>query len=72
MSKMGEIEKFANGTLDSLPEVIKLLGNHYVDMAKEQFRENNSMYPGRTNLPKKILALTALSVSLANGRPIQP
>ena len=68
MSDMDEIEKFANETLGGLPEVIKLLGNHNVEMAKEQFRENNSMYLGRINLPKKILALTALSVSLANGQ----
>ena len=66
---MEEIERFAISTLGAMPEVIKLLGNHNVEMAKEQFRENNTLYLGRTKLPKKILALTALSVSLANGQP---
>ena len=65
---MEEIERFAKSTLGAIPEVIKLLGNHNVEMAKEQFRENNTLYLGRKNLPKKILTLTALSVSLANGQ----
>ena len=65
---MDEIERFAVSTLGAMPEVIKLLGNHNVEMAKEQFRENNALYLGRTKLPKKILALTAMSVSLANGQ----
>jgi alkylhydroperoxidase/carboxymuconolactone decarboxylase family protein YurZ len=67
-NEMEEIERFARSTLGAMPEVIKLLGNHNVEMAKEQFRENNTLYLGRTKLPKKILALTALSVSLANGQ----
>lgn len=67
-SEMEEIERFAKSTLGAIPEVIKLLGNHNVEMAKEQFRENNTLYLGRKSLPKKILALTALSVSLANGQ----
>lgn len=65
---MEEIKRFAKSTLGAMPEVIKLLGNHNVEMAKEQYRENNALYLGRTNLPRKILALTALSVSLANGQ----
>ncbi len=65
---MDEIERFAKSTLGAIPEVIKLLGKHNVEMAKEQFRENNVLYLGRTNLPKKILALTAISVSLGNGQ----
>lgn len=67
-NKMEDIERFAKSTLGAMPEVIKLLGNHNVEMASEQFRENNILYLGRTKLPKKILALTALSVSLANGQ----
>ncbi len=66
--EMEEIERFAKSTLGAMPEVIKLLGNHNVELAKEQFRENTSMYLGRKAVPKKILALTALSVSLANGQ----
>lgn len=65
---MDEIERFAKSTLGGMPEVIRLLGKHNVELAKEQFRENNVLYLGRTNLPKKILALTALSVSLGNGQ----
>lgn len=65
---MDEIEQFAKSTLGAMPEVVKLLGKHNVEMAKEQFRENNELYLGRTNLPRKILALTALSVSLGNGQ----
>ncbi len=41
---------------------------HNVEIAKEQFRENNVLYLGRKILPKKILALTALAVSLGNGQ----
>ena len=66
--EMEEIERFAKSTLGGMPEVIKLLGRHNVEMAKEQFRENMAMYLGRTALGKKMLALTALSVSLVNGQ----
>ncbi len=65
---MEEIERFAKSTLGELPEVIKLLSNHNVELAKEQFRENVTLYLGRKSLSRKILALTALSVSLANGQ----
>ncbi len=67
-NELDEIERFAKSTLGAMPEVIKLLGNHNVELAKEQFRENLTLYLGRTNLPKKILALTALSVSLGGGQ----
>ena len=63
-----KIESYAKSTLGEMPEVIKLLGIHNIDMAKEQFRENQFLYLGRTNLPKKVLSLTALAVSLANGQ----
>ena len=63
-----KIENYAKATLGGMPDVIKLLGNHNIDMAKEQFRENQVLYLGRTNLPKKVLSLTALAVSLANGQ----
>lgn len=66
--EMEKIEEFAKSTLGGMPEVIKLLGNHNVDLAKEQFRENTELYLGRTNVPKKILPLIALAVSLANGQ----
>lgn len=66
--EMEKIEMYAKSTLGGMPEVIKLLGNHNIDMAKEQFRENQVLYLGRTNIPKKILSLTALAVSLANGQ----
>ena len=62
------IELYAKSTLGGMPEVIKLLANHNIEMAKEQFRENQVLYLGRTNVPKKILSLTALAVSLANGQ----
>lgn len=65
---MEEIERYAKSTLGAMPEVIRLLGNHNEELAKEQFRENISLYLGRTKLPRKILALTALSVSVANGQ----
>ena len=63
-----KIENYAKSTLGGMPDVIKLLGNHNIDMAKEQFRENQVLYLGRKNLPKKVLSLTALAVSLANGQ----
>jgi len=63
-----EIEKFAKLTPGAVLEVIKLLGKYNVEMAKEQFKENNELYLGRNNLPKKILALTALSMSPGNGQ----
>lgn len=52
-NEMEEIERYAKSTLGAMPEVIKLLGNHNIDMAKEQFRENTALYLGRTTLPKK-------------------
>ena len=63
-----KIESYAKATLGGMPDVIKLLGKHNIDLAKEQFRENQVLYLGRKNLPKKILSLTALAVSLANGQ----
>ncbi|EQB69329.1 MAG: hypothetical protein AMDU5_GPLC00004G0299 [Thermoplasmatales archaeon Gpl] len=66
--EMEEIERFAKSTLGGMPEVIKLLGHHNVELAKEQFRENNEMYLGRKYVQKKTLALMAMSVSLSNGQ----
>ena len=66
--EMEEIERFAKSTLGGMPEVIKLLGHHNVELAKEQFRENTEMYLGRKSIPKKTLALMAMSVSLSNGQ----
>ena len=63
-----KIENYAKATLGGMPDVIKLLGKHNIDLAKEQFREKQVLYLGRKNLPKKILSLTALAVSLANGQ----
>ena len=63
-----KIENYAKATLGGMPDVIKLLGKHNIDLAKEQFRENQVLYLGRKNLPKKVLSLTALAVSLANGQ----
>ncbi|MHB1709138.1 MAG: hypothetical protein ACYCT2_06670 [Thermoplasmataceae archaeon] len=63
-----EIRKFAVSTLGEMPEVIELVGNFSTEMAKEQFRENSTLYLGRKNVPNKILALIAMGVSLANGQ----
>lgn len=63
-----EIRRFAVSTLGEMPEVIELVGNFSTEMAKEQFRENSTLYLGRKNVPNKILALIAMGVSLANGQ----
>ena len=46
-----KIESYAKATLGGMPDVIKLLGKHNIDLAKEQFRENQVLYLGRKNLP---------------------
>ncbi len=61
-----EIKKFAESTLGELPEVIKLLDKFDERIAIEQFNENLNLYLGGKNLPKKIAALIALSVAVAN------
>ena len=63
-----EIKRFAVSTLGEMPEVIELVGNFSTEMAKEQFRENLTLYLGRKNVPNKTLALIAMAVSLANGQ----
>jgi len=63
-----EIRRFAVSTLGEMPEVIELIGNFSTEMAREQFRENSTLYLGRKNVPNKILALIAMGVSLANGQ----
>ncbi|MGC8620168.1 MAG: carboxymuconolactone decarboxylase family protein [Thermoplasmata archaeon] len=68
MSKeFDEIKRFAESTLGELPEVIKLLDKFDEKAAIEQFNENLNLYLGGKNLPKKIAALVALSVAVANG-----
>ena len=63
-----EIKRFAVSTLGEMPEVIELVGNFSTETAKEQFRENLTLYFGRKNVPNKTLALIAMAVSLANGQ----
>jgi alkylhydroperoxidase/carboxymuconolactone decarboxylase family protein YurZ len=66
-SEFEEIKKFAEATLGEMPEVIVQLYKLNEGAAIEQFKENNILYLGRQNIPKKILALIAMSVALANG-----
>ncbi|MGC8558830.1 MAG: carboxymuconolactone decarboxylase family protein, partial [Nitrososphaeria archaeon] len=61
------IKRFAETTLGEVPEVIVQLYKLNKGAAIEQFNENNILYLGRKNIPKKILALIAISVALANG-----
>ncbi|MEM0123840.1 MAG: hypothetical protein QXI38_04995 [Conexivisphaerales archaeon] len=65
-SKSKEIDAFAKSTLGETPKVIGLLEILNEKSAEEQFRENTSLYLGRTATPRKVLALMAMSVSLAN------
>lgn len=65
--KFDEIKKFAESNLGELPEVIKLLNKFDEKAAIEQFDENMNLYLGSENIPKKILALIAMSVAAANG-----
>ncbi|MDP8003069.1 MAG: carboxymuconolactone decarboxylase family protein [Caldisphaera sp.] len=67
MSSMEEIRKFAEKTLGEVPKVIDLLSRIEEKAAIEQFDENINLYLGRSALPKKISALIAMSVALANG-----
>ncbi|BBE42304.1 carboxymuconolactone decarboxylase family protein [Conexivisphaera calida] len=62
-----EIRRFAEQTLGEVPEVINRLFKLDGDAAVEQFAENNILYLGRKDLPRKVLALIAMSVALANG-----
>ncbi|MGC8662026.1 MAG: carboxymuconolactone decarboxylase family protein [Nitrososphaeria archaeon] len=62
-----EIRKFAEETLGEMPEVIAQLYELNERAAMEQFNENIALYLGRKNIPKKVLALIAMSVALANG-----
>ncbi|MGC8599768.1 MAG: carboxymuconolactone decarboxylase family protein [Nitrososphaeria archaeon] len=62
-----KIRKFAEETLGEMPEVIAQLYKLNEKAAIEQFNENISLYLGRKNIPKKALALIAMSVALANG-----
>ncbi|MGC9076633.1 MAG: carboxymuconolactone decarboxylase family protein [Conexivisphaera sp.] len=62
-----EIRRFAEQTLGEMPEVINQLLRLDEDAAVEQFTENNILYLGRKGLPRRILALIAMSVALANG-----
>jgi AhpD family alkylhydroperoxidase len=62
-----EIRRFAEATLGEMPEVIAQLYKLNKAAALEQFNENNILYLGRKGLPKKVLALIAMSVALANG-----
>jgi len=62
-----EIEEFAKNTLGEVPEVIRLLAKYNENLAIEQSNENMKLYLGRENLPKKIAALIAMAVALANG-----
>jgi alkylhydroperoxidase/carboxymuconolactone decarboxylase family protein YurZ len=61
------IKRFAEATLGEMPEVIVQLYKLNEGAAIEQYNENNILYLGRKNIPKKILALIATSVALANG-----
>jgi len=62
-----KIKRFAEATLGEMPEVIVQLYKLNEAAALEQFNENNILYLGRKNIPKKILAIIAMSVALANG-----
>ncbi|MFP3261418.1 MAG: carboxymuconolactone decarboxylase family protein [Nitrososphaeria archaeon] len=62
-----KIKRFAEATLGEIPEVIVQLYKLNEAAALEQFNENNILYLGRKNIPKKILAIIAMSVALANG-----
>lgn len=62
-----EIRRFAEQTLGEMPEVINQLFKLDKDAAVEQFSENNILYLGRKDVPRKVLALIAMSVALANG-----
>ena len=62
-----KIKRFAEATLGEMPEVIDQLYKLNEAAALEQFNENNILYLGRKNIPKKILAIIAMSVALANG-----
>lgn len=67
IEKYQEIKKFAEKSLGQMPEVIELLFHLNENVAVEQFQENETLYLGRTSLPKKIMPLIAMSVALANG-----
>jgi len=67
-NRLKEIDGFAKSTLGETPKIVELLGILKEEMAEEQFRENSFLYMGRVYTDKKILALIALSVSLANGQ----
>ncbi len=65
---MEEINNFAKATLGKLPEIVGLLGRINKELAIEQFRENKTLYLGRTHLEGKELSLIAIAVSAANGQ----
>ncbi len=67
-SGMENISNYANVTLGKVPETMEFLGRISEDLAVEQFRENQALYLGRKSLEKKLLALTAIAVSAANGQ----
>ncbi len=67
MTTYKEIEEFAKKSLGEMPEVIRLLAKYNENVAIEQFNENIKLYLGRENIPKKISALIAMAVALANG-----
>ncbi len=66
--KLNELDEFARSTLGETPELVEMLGILNSESAEEQFQENLILYLGRKNLPKKIVPLIALSVSLGNGQ----
>ena len=65
---MEEINNFAKATLGKLPDIVGLLGKINKELAMEQFRENKTLYLGRTHLEGKALSLVAIAVSAANGQ----
>lgn len=63
-----KIDSFAKDAIGETPELVEILGILNPELSDEQFRENMALYLGRKSIPKKMLALVALGVAIANGQ----
>jgi alkylhydroperoxidase/carboxymuconolactone decarboxylase family protein YurZ len=62
-----DLEKYVQSNFGGELQAVNLLSKYNENLAKEQFRENTSLYLGRRHLSHKMLSLLAISVSLAMG-----